>query len=442
MIKKYFLFSLICLTVSLNVFAQNYQLNAFNNVVFYDGYAATKTTATPAGIVRLDNSRYARKITPTEIASFNNTLSLEVKINALCDNYDRQGGVFFAFVPTGENITSSNKKTIEIGRYITPFMNMNVAPNEVSYQYDLNHLIGIFKDATFLQNNDIWVEFFLFGVPYAAHKEIPGCAGREDVFQGTVNFTSAVNATVDQDYLPKPLWSRKRINKTTDSDFPGTAARMVSFSTDEDLVDAHVQLITSAHGANTGGEEYVRRQHLVYFDDVEVLKYTPGGLSCENFRKYNTQPNGIYGSSVQSTAWWAAWNNWCPGDKIPNRIIKLGNVATGSHSLKISIPSGQFPNSNDEVFLSSFIYSKDNALLDNKKVEVIDYVVYPNPTTDQITINATVDVKKTTLIDLNGKVLLNGSSKTLNIQNLPASTYILNIEFANGVRITEKIVKN
>src|SRR5690606_2718304 len=209
--------------------------------------------------------------------------------------------------------------------YITPFMNMNVAPNEVSYQYDLNHLIGIFKDATFLQNNDIWVEFFLFGVPYAAHKEIPGCAGREDVFQGTVNFTSAVNATVAQDYLPKPLWSRKRINKTTDSDFPGTAARMVSFSTDQDLVDAHVQLITSAHGANNGGEEYVRRQHLVYFDDVEFLKYTPGGLSCDPFRKYNTQANGIYGSSVQSTAWWAAWNNWCPGDKIPNRLIQLGN---------------------------------------------------------------------------------------------------------------------
>lgn len=64
MIKNYFLFSLICL----NTFAQSYQLNAFNNVIFYDGYAATKTTTTPAGIVRLDNSRYARKITPTEIA--------------------------------------------------------------------------------------------------------------------------------------------------------------------------------------------------------------------------------------------------------------------------------------------------------------------------------------------------------------------------------------
>ena len=38
MIKNYFLFSLICL----NTFAQSYQLNAFNNVIFYDGYAATK----------------------------------------------------------------------------------------------------------------------------------------------------------------------------------------------------------------------------------------------------------------------------------------------------------------------------------------------------------------------------------------------------------------
>lgn len=442
MIKKYFLFSLICLTVSLNVFAQNYQLNAFSNVIFYDGYAATKTNATPAGIVRLDNSRYARKITPTEIASFNNTLSLEVKINALCDNYDRQGGVFFAFVPTGESITSVNKKTIEIGRYITPFMNMNVAPNEVSYQYDLNHLIGIFKDATFLQNNDIWVEFFLFGVPYAAQKEIAGCTGREDVFQGTLNFTSAVNAGVAQDYLPKPLWSRLRMNKTTDTNFPGTAARVFYFGNDEDLVDAHVQLITSAHGANSGGEEYVRREHLVYFDDVEILKYKPGGLSCEPFRKYNTQANGIYGSTVQSTSWWANWNNWCPGDKIPNRLISLGTVSPGQHSFKVSVPTGKFINNNDEVFLSAFIYSKDNALLDNKKIEVIDYIVYPNPTTDIITINSSVDIKTTTLIDLNGKVLLTGSSKTINIQNMPSNTYILNIEFTNGVKTTEKIIKN
>lgn len=80
-------------------------------------------------------------------------------------------------------------------------------------------------------------------------------------------------------------------------------------------------------------------------------------------------------------------------------------------------------------------------MLDNKKVELIDYVIYPNPTTDQITINATVDVKKTTIIDLNGKVLLNGSNKTINIQNLPANTYILNVEFENGVKTTEKIIK-
>lgn len=35
MIKKYFLFSLICLIISLNTFAQSYQLNAFNNVIYF-----------------------------------------------------------------------------------------------------------------------------------------------------------------------------------------------------------------------------------------------------------------------------------------------------------------------------------------------------------------------------------------------------------------------
>lgn len=442
MIKKHFLFSLIFLTISLNAFSQQYQLNVFNNIVFYDGYAATNTSATPPEIVRLSNSRYARKLSATEIAGFNNTLSLEVKINALCDNYDRQGGVFFAFVPTGESITSTNKKTIEIGRYITPFMDMNVAPNEVSYQYDLNHLIGIFKDATFLQNNDIWVEFFLFGVPYSAHTQITGCAGRDDVFQGTLNFTSVVDTTIAQDFLPKPLWSRIQINKTNNTDFPGTGARVVSFSNNQDLVDAHVHLVTSAHGANQGGEEYVRREHLVYFDDVEILKYKPGGLSCEPFRKYNTQPNGIYGTSVKSASWWASWNNWCPGDKIPNRLISLGTVAQGNHSLKISIPTGQFLNNNDEIYLSAFIYSKDNALLDNDKIQIVDYVVYPNPTADLLTINSSVDIKATTLIDLSGKIVQKGASSTLNIQNLAPNTYILNVEFVNGVKTTEKIVKN
>lgn len=442
--KNYY--SLLLLTfLFFNVsFAQTNQLTIFNNIVFYDGYAETTNLPMPADVVRLDNSRYAKKLATTDISSILNTLSLSVTINALCDNYDRQGGVFFALVPTGEAITSENKKTIEIGRFITPFMNKNVAPNEVSYTYDLNHLVGTFKNEAFLSTYDIWVEFFLFGAPYSAHAQIPGCIGtdRPDVFQGTLTFSSTAQANPNMSNVPKPLWSRLRMNKSTDTDYPGTAGRIVHFSNEEQLNDAHVQLITSAHGANEGGEEYVRRNHFVYFDDSQILTYKPGGLSCEPFRQYNTQPNGIYGSSVQSANWWATWNNWCPGDKIPNRLISLGNVAPGEHSLKITVPSGVFPNDNDEIIISAFIYSNDNVLLDNEKFSVIDYQIYPNPTTDKININVSVsEIELVALFGIDGKKVFETKKAQFDISHLKNGIYVMKLQLKNGSKIEEKIIK-
>lgn len=439
--KKYLLIVLFVLIAS-NLRAQSNDILVFDNVVFYDGYADTSTLPTQTNVVRLENSRYAKKLNAAEISSFLNTLSLNVKINALCDNYDRQGGVFFAFVPTGEPITSASKETIEIGRFITPFMNKNVAPNEVNYNYDLNHLIGVFKDSDFLLNNDIWVEFFLFGVPYAAHNEIPGCAGRADVFQGTLTFTSTSGANPNMNSIPKPLWSRLRMNKTNDSDFVGYAGRVIYFTNYEMLNDANIQLITSAHGANSGGEEYVRRDHFVFFDNNQVLTYKPGGLSCEPFRQYNTQANQIYGTTVKTAAWWAQWNNWCPGDKIPNRIISLGNVSAGDHSFKITVPTGQFPNSNDEIYISAFIYSNDNAVLANEQFEIIDYAIYPNPTQDFINIETSKEIKEVLIYDSLGKNVLKSNESRIDITRLPVGLYHLQIEFKNGKKLSEKIIKS
>lgn len=440
--KNYY--SLLLLTLLfLNVsFAQTNQLTVFNNIVFYDGYAETTNLPTPAGVVRLDNSRYAKKLQTNDISNVLNTLSLSVTINALCDNYDRQGGVFLALVPTGEAITSVNKKTIEIGRFITPFMDKNVSPNAVSYTYDLNHLVGTFKNEAFLETYDIWVEFFLFGVPYAANVEIAGCAGRTDVFQGTLTFNSTNQANSNMNYIPKPLWSRLRMNKTPDTDFPGTAGRVVNFSNDEQLTNANIQLITSAHGARQGGEEYVRRDHFVYFDDNQILTYKPGGLSCEQFRQYNTQANGIYGPNPKPVSSWASWNNWCPGDKIPNRLISLGNITPGEHSFKISVPSGVFPNDNDEIIVSAFLYSNDNALLDDKKFEVIDYQIFPNPTTDKININVSVsEIESVTMFGIDGKKVFETNTAVFDISHLKNGIYMMKIQLKNGSKIEEKIIK-
>lgn len=439
--KNYFVSGVLALLMGTASFAQSNQLNIFNKIVFYNGYATTSTLPTPTGVVRLANARYAKKIEATDLSKVLNTLSLNVTIGALCDNYDRIGGAFFSMVPTGDSITSANKQTIEIGRFITPFMNKNVSPTEVSYSYNLDHLVGVLKDPAFLQTHDIWVEFFLFGVPSAAQKQVAGCAGREDVFEGTLTFETTAGTNPKSSSLPKPLWNKNEMNKTTKSDFPGTAARIVYFSNDIELKDAYVQLITSAHGAGQGGEEYVRRDHFAYFDNNQVLKYKPGGISCEPFRQYNTQGNGIYGTSAKSTSWWTAWNNWCPGDKIPNRLIKLGNVLPGKHSFKVTVPSGQFPNNDDKIVVSAFLYSDDNAVLANKTFEVIDYSIFPNPTTDLIQVETTAEVKGLTIYDINGKMVLKSNETKVNISNLPNQIYMLEVELADGKKLVDKIIK-
>src|SRR5690554_2631169 len=88
-----------------------YSTNVFNQIVFYDGYAETVSEPTPEGVVRLSNDKYAAKLKGDQLDGLQKTLTIEVKIDALCDNYDRIGGVFVTLVPIGEDISSANKET-------------------------------------------------------------------------------------------------------------------------------------------------------------------------------------------------------------------------------------------------------------------------------------------------------------------------------------------
>lgn len=83
-------------------------INLLNKVVFYDGYAATVNEPVPTGVERVDNTRYVTKLSDADRLNIQSNLKVEVKIGALCDNYDRIGGVFLNMVPKGEAVLSEN----------------------------------------------------------------------------------------------------------------------------------------------------------------------------------------------------------------------------------------------------------------------------------------------------------------------------------------------
>ncbi len=327
-------------------------------VIFYDGYAATVDEPVPEGIVRHSNALVATRFTEEQRAQLQQTLMVGVIVGARCDNYDRIGAVHLALVPKGAaSYVPAEVDRIEVARFITPFMDMNESPMTVPYEFAVDDLLPVLRDEALWAEFDLWFELMIFGVPYAANTEIPGCADRNDTQDGTLLlYTDSSREPVVFDALV-PLAIEQSFNNYARgaSDAIGTTRKTIPFEVPAGSQRSQLVLITSNHGANAGGEEYIRRDHFVYVDDAMVLQYKPGRTSCEPFRKYNTQGNGIYGPTPKTDEQWQSFSNWCPGDVIDIRRIDLADLAPGPHSFVIDVPDAEFVDAQGDFPLSLYL---------------------------------------------------------------------------------------
>lgn len=398
----------------------------YDAAVFYDGYAATVDEPVPEGLTRISNAVYTTKLSDEIIENLSEgALTMDVTIGALCDNYDRLGHVYLAFVDKGATSYAQNEvDRIEIARFITPFMNKNINPTEVPYHFTLDNISEIFNDSALLADYDIWVELEVFGVPYAAQTQVAGCSGRIDVFEGTLvlNVDDGTQAYTNPNFI-LPLSCREDLNNYNATDVPGETTKIINFTLDEPLDDAVLYLITSNHGANAGGEEYERRWHYVYLDDELIYEYMPGGKSCEPYRQFNTQGNGIYGATAQSLRSWLSFNNWCPGDKIPNREVILGSLPAGNHILKLDVPDAVFANDEGYFPISMYIQNRKSG-----------QILCAEPTGLEITDQAS----NTIALDWNE----NGSASEWEIMygktnSLSEENYVVDADGETGIQITD-----
>jgi hypothetical protein len=212
------------------------------------------------------------------------------------------------------------------------------------------------------------------------------------------------------------------------------------------LTDASYYLVISNHGANSGGEEYNRRLHFVYADDSLKLYFRPGRTTCEPFRAYNTQANGIYGSTPKTDDQWQSFSNWCPGDVIDIRRIKLGALTAGSHNFLIQVPQAVFTGAQGNFPLSVYLHGKTSGTID--PVNPVDTTVnigtgqvkvYPNPTggTNGSVLNIEAkSAKFMKMTDMLGRVVYKKSNPanrtTINTSGWAPGIYTLQVSFAEG----------
>ena len=434
-------------------------VTVFDAVRFYDGYLVEKNPedTTLDGILRHRTSLYAIKLTDEQLAQIGDSLEMHVRVQACCDNYDRIGNVNIAFVPKGQATYKPDEvQRIEIGRFITPFMNKNKKPDTVPYEYKVPYLSYIFRDSELRAQYDIWVELEIFGVPYAANQQIKGCADRSDVFLGTLKF-STINENrgvmTDKDVLvpiviKNPEYIAHNLNNYDEraTDEIGKTIKTYTFTVPKDVADGQLVVVTSNHGANEGGEEYNRRWHYIYYDGGEepVMVYKPGRNSCEPFRKYNTCPNGIYGYFKKSDETWQSFSNWCPGDVIDNRIIDLGEVKAGTHTVCISVPDAKFVGKQGDIPVSIFFQGLTEGILNNIEgvsVEESKPFVTITKTGKTLVVGSSEGIVSIELRDLQGKLVRQTEcDKTINCSGCASGIYLVSVELMNGIIETHKVL--
>ncbi|UQB67187.1 VPS10 domain-containing protein [Epilithonimonas zeae] len=96
--------------------------------------------------------------------------------------------------------------------------------------------------------------------------------------------------------------------------------------------------------------------------------------------------------------------------------------------------------STSDLGLVKYQISLETLGTNNNSLSKVDLIIYPNPTSDYITISND-KVKEAVIVDFAGKTVLKSTLKTLDLTNLPKGVYILNVTLENGKSISKKIIK-
>lgn len=143
------------------------------------------------------------------------------------------------------------------------------------------------------------------------------------------------------------------------------------------------------------------------------------------------------------------------GNQVSNFTTLLLNVQnepnTGSaRTVNLSSYVGQniriaFRNdSNDQyvMFLDNIKIAGNNILSTDEISKSKTAAIFPNPTKGEVTIKSDKKIKLTSVSDLSGKVISRGNFEKVDLSSSPKGTYLLQVEFTDGSKKTEKIIKD
>lgn len=441
--------------------AEDTLINLYNKSYFTNGWSE-KLVGNPIvdGVTRHTNFLHSVKIADEDLDRIGTDLTLEAYIHVACDNYDRIANLNLAFVPKGaETYDWTAVDRIELARFITPFLRLKGDVQIVPYFFKDEGLSMLLRDKDLRASYDFWLEYEVFGVPqsYAG-----GCAAPRYSFAASLDLHTGDPAPASEGNILVPIVMKKAeyfgpVNfnnyREEATDTIGTTTKTWTFEVPEDVSDARIVLITSNHGANARldengnylpGEEYIHRRHLAYVDGDIKLDYTPGGVSCEPYRQYNTMTNGIYSTDLEEDMdFWLNYSNWCPGGPIPVRHIRLGALKAGKHELMIRVPDAQFLDNQGDFYVSAYLHGlREGSLPLSVSENISDAGFLFSREGNTLTFSGNT-AKEAVVYSYDGRLLygIHNPGDSISLDNFDSGIYIVSVRAQDGRASVAKFAK-
>lgn len=130
-----------------------------------------------------------------------------------------------------------------------------------------------------------------------------------------------------------------------------------TFEITETMKNAKLHYITTGHGGHSGGDEFIKINNSVYFNNKKVIDTIPWRDDCASFRRFNptsgvwlrkdstyyrdrkTKSYKIKEIEERLASSDLSRSNWCPGSKVNPFVAELGDLEAGKQNLRIVIPA-------------------------------------------------------------------------------------------------------
>lgn len=129
-------------------------------------------------------------------------------------------------------------------------------------------------------------------------------------------------------------------------------------------------------------------------------------------------------------------------DMLGFAIDPTGNLFVAGYfgSFSCAFGNTSITNTSQGDYADAYVAKLNSTSLSNSNFEKEKVVLYPNPTKDFITIYTNEAIEKTTISDVNGRILDVQFESTVNLSNLTTGIYFLNVKTETGI-VSKKIIK-